>query len=803
MRYRDRVVKGDGAVQVLHQPKPQRFGRATPAAAMSPSPASTLRRGGSPSQTQQAALGAAMDALAAESVLDDELPELAAARTLPLISLRPYYTAIFLTHTSADALMIAVGGARFPQLRGDHVTLKFRPSKQDIHATPIGERVVIGVVPSRERYDNRVQAVEVVLSSSMDLLCSNDRPHCTISVAHGFSAVHSNDMLHVADGGTAKPRPLTSDEGLEMIRLNGVVGLVVEAEGQIPSAGGYGADGRTSPRAGSGVGAAPMLARMIMTAPRQVKSSLLKYDTHTADGEPVVHKSAAASQLLGTLGLGPVARPPSWNSARKATVMRNKRKERSSTGQRGRSRNQKQVAVKPRLALSASKTVGAWVAPGHSGDGAGAAGTGQWTQENQGKNLLAHLTSPRARRDSRASAATNGMPEGSPRSQRSLSSSPRVQRTAPAPAPGPAPAPARRMSMRDRAEAAARSAVLEAERLDLLEEQRLDAVGSDSDDVSPSGSSTNADGGGESDGGDAGGEEASVLRLTIADVKLVKSHGEKAFSDALHHLMEEMHASEDEHGADHIDTKIRTNNAAMLFYEAGQIGHAAEMFLALGVDARPPPPVPMTNKALHELIEQSHEDAAQAGEEHHLLEDTLDDARADLRLRLALNGAGSEEVAYAAANVAKLCKTLEQSEEAVPLFRRVMAWCREHRPAGAFTAGIVHDFAAALHDVGEIEEAFPLYEEALAGLRKVRAWVCAEHAQRSAVRRRRRALGRRRCSDAEARPFPSRRVSAHPSLVLTARPTAPRRVCSAQGRDPRRVRHGARAARDGARRRSD
>ena len=232
--------------------------------------------------------------------------------------------------------------------------------------------------------------------------------------------------------------------------------------------------------------------------------------------------------------------------------------------------------------------------------------------------------------------------------------------------------------MRERAEAASRAAALDAERLDLLEEEQLRAAGLASDGVSFSGSSACSD---ESDGGGQRGEEASVLLLSAADVKLVKSHGEKAFSDALHHLMDEMHVSEDEHGADHIDTKIRTNNAAMLFYEAGQIGHAAEMFIALGEDAHPPPPVPMTNKALHELIEQSHEDAEEEGEEHHLLEDTLDDARADLRLRLALNGAGSEEVAYAAANVAKLCKTLEQSEEAVPLFRRVLEWCREHRQA--------------------------------------------------------------------------------------------------------------------------
>jgi hypothetical protein len=73
-----------------------------------------------------------------------------------------------------------------------HVTLKFGANLQDWEHL-IGQHV--DVVAVANCYNDRVQALRVILPSDFDTICANDHPHMTLSTADNVRPVESNNML--------------------------------------------------------------------------------------------------------------------------------------------------------------------------------------------------------------------------------------------------------------------------------------------------------------------------------------------------------------------------------------------------------------------------------------------------------------------------------------------------------------------------------------------------------------------------------------------------------------------------------
>tara|TARA_Y100000034_G_C6868511_1_gene396109 strand:+ start:437 stop:961 length:525 start_codon:yes stop_codon:yes gene_type:complete len=69
-----------------------------------------------------------------------------------------------------------------------HMTIKFKPSVEEVVSLPIGEGVTLKIIGYGE--DERGQAVMV-----SGVRSSNEIPHITVSTAEGISPVYSNELL--------------------------------------------------------------------------------------------------------------------------------------------------------------------------------------------------------------------------------------------------------------------------------------------------------------------------------------------------------------------------------------------------------------------------------------------------------------------------------------------------------------------------------------------------------------------------------------------------------------------------------
>lgn len=107
----------------------------------------------------------------------------------------PVYLGVFLTPESRRELL-----EKFPpkheSVRADHVTLKFKPSDEDmakfLEKNRLGEEVDVEVVGYAD--DEKGQVVQVKLPEKLSGM--DDRtPHVTVSVSPGTEAVYSNELL--------------------------------------------------------------------------------------------------------------------------------------------------------------------------------------------------------------------------------------------------------------------------------------------------------------------------------------------------------------------------------------------------------------------------------------------------------------------------------------------------------------------------------------------------------------------------------------------------------------------------------
>jgi len=102
------------------------------------------------------------------------------------------YTAAFLTPSGAEQLDNWWGTATQKDFHEKHfrhhMTIKFKPSEEEVVSLPIGEDVKLKVIGYAA--DDKGQAVMVSGVSS-----SNSIPHITVSTAEGTSPVYSNELL--------------------------------------------------------------------------------------------------------------------------------------------------------------------------------------------------------------------------------------------------------------------------------------------------------------------------------------------------------------------------------------------------------------------------------------------------------------------------------------------------------------------------------------------------------------------------------------------------------------------------------
>jgi hypothetical protein len=80
-----------------------------------------------------------------------------------------------------------------------HLTIKYRPSKEEVLALEIGKEVALAIVGYIE--NDSVQAVVV----ASDLPCSNKVPHITVSTADGVGPMKSNKFLNKGFKSTKGP----------------------------------------------------------------------------------------------------------------------------------------------------------------------------------------------------------------------------------------------------------------------------------------------------------------------------------------------------------------------------------------------------------------------------------------------------------------------------------------------------------------------------------------------------------------------------------------------------------------------
>jgi hypothetical protein len=111
------------------------------------------------------------------------------------LAANPTYTGVFLDESSHKALLDWWGEhTDTPTLHGKvwahHMTIKFKPTAEELEATPIGQKVKLRVIGWAA--DEKGQAV---LVAPEGISSSNEHPHITISTAPGTSPVYSNSLL--------------------------------------------------------------------------------------------------------------------------------------------------------------------------------------------------------------------------------------------------------------------------------------------------------------------------------------------------------------------------------------------------------------------------------------------------------------------------------------------------------------------------------------------------------------------------------------------------------------------------------
>jgi len=104
------------------------------------------------------------------------------------------YTAAFLTDAAKIELKnwwrLKTKGELLQNEFAHHMTIKFKPSPDEVLAMPIGEPVTLTVIGYAE--DESGQAVLVIPNG---VISSNDIPHVTVSTADGVRPVYSNELL--------------------------------------------------------------------------------------------------------------------------------------------------------------------------------------------------------------------------------------------------------------------------------------------------------------------------------------------------------------------------------------------------------------------------------------------------------------------------------------------------------------------------------------------------------------------------------------------------------------------------------
>lgn len=103
------------------------------------------------------------------------------------------YTGIFLEEGSKAALLSAMSSEvdLHENLVTHHLTLKFKPTPEEVKDLPIGSRVSFLAVGHAS--DDQAQAVACALPDG--LTCANEHPHVTVALAEGAKAVYSNTLL--------------------------------------------------------------------------------------------------------------------------------------------------------------------------------------------------------------------------------------------------------------------------------------------------------------------------------------------------------------------------------------------------------------------------------------------------------------------------------------------------------------------------------------------------------------------------------------------------------------------------------
>ena len=123
----------------------------------------------------------------------DTLIDLAAPKKKKKKKRKPLYTAAFLTNEGQNDLKdwweSNIRADLFPKHFMHHMTIKFKPSMEEVMAIPIGQEIELSIAGFAE--DNQGQAVAV----ATDLPVFAKIPHITISVAEGVSPVYSNELL--------------------------------------------------------------------------------------------------------------------------------------------------------------------------------------------------------------------------------------------------------------------------------------------------------------------------------------------------------------------------------------------------------------------------------------------------------------------------------------------------------------------------------------------------------------------------------------------------------------------------------
>ena len=107
---------------------------------------------------------------------------------------KPTYTGVFLDHASHERLVSwwdeHVKVPLHAKTFAHHMTIKFRPTAEEIEALPLGEQATLHVVGWAA--DDKGQAV---LVAPQGIESVKQHPHITMACAPGTSPVYSNDLL--------------------------------------------------------------------------------------------------------------------------------------------------------------------------------------------------------------------------------------------------------------------------------------------------------------------------------------------------------------------------------------------------------------------------------------------------------------------------------------------------------------------------------------------------------------------------------------------------------------------------------